>query len=41
MKAAIYRRFSTDKKTEASIVDQVRGCQERAATDGHVVMRMF
>ena len=31
MRVSIYARYSSDKQREASIVDQVRLCEERAA----------
>jgi DNA invertase Pin-like site-specific DNA recombinase len=37
MTAAIYARFSTDKQSEASIADQFRVCEARAAADGLIV----
>jgi DNA invertase Pin-like site-specific DNA recombinase len=40
MKAAIYARFSTEKQSEASIVDQFRVCERIAERDGfQVVLR--
>lgn len=37
MTAAIYARFSTDKQSEASIADQFRVCEVRAAAEGVAV----
>jgi site-specific DNA recombinase len=41
MKAAIYSRFSTDKQTELSIVDQVRVCTEYASKQGWTISHRF
>lgn len=40
-KAAVYARFSTDKQTESSIVDQRRACAEYAARHGLEVVAHF
>ena len=34
MRVCIYARYSSDKQREASIEDQVRLCEERAAREG-------
>ncbi len=41
MRAAIYARFSTDKQTESSIVDQRRVCAEYAAREGLTITEQF
>jgi site-specific DNA recombinase len=41
MKVAIYARYSTDKQREASIEDQIRLCEERAAREGWRVVRRY
>ena len=38
---AIYARYSTDMQREASIEDQIRLCQERAAKDGYSVHNCY
>ena len=40
-RAAIYARYSSDKQREASIEDQVRLCEERAAREGWVVHERY
>lgn len=40
-KAAIYARYSSDKQREASIEDQVRLCEERAAREGWTVAQHY
>ncbi len=40
-KVAIYARFSSQMQREASIEDQVRLCQERAAREGWSVVEVF
>ena len=35
--AAIYARFSTDKQSEASLADQMRVCETRAAAEGWTI----
>ncbi|MEO0625242.1 MAG: recombinase family protein [Pseudomonadota bacterium] len=39
--AAIYARYSTDLQREASIEDQIRLCEERAALEGLTVMDRY
>jgi DNA invertase Pin-like site-specific DNA recombinase len=41
MRAAIYARYSSDKQREASIEDQVRLCEERAAREGWRVVKRY
>ena len=38
-KVAIYARYSSDQQREASIEDQIRLCQERAAREGWKVAK--
>ena len=38
---AIYARYSTDMQREASIEDQIRVCQERAAKEGYTVNNCY
>ncbi|WOS64637.1 recombinase family protein [Sinorhizobium fredii] len=40
-KVAIYARYSSDKQREASIEDQIRLCEERAAREGWTVTRRY
>jgi DNA invertase Pin-like site-specific DNA recombinase len=40
-RVAIYARYSSDKQREASIEDQVRLCQERAAREGWKVVKRY
>jgi site-specific DNA recombinase len=40
-KAAIYARYSSDKQREASIEDQVRLCEERAAREGWKIVQTY
>lgn len=40
-KVAIYARYSSDKQREASIEDQIRLCEERAAREGWSVARLY
>jgi site-specific DNA recombinase len=40
-KAAIYARYSSDKQREASIEDQVRLCEERAAREGWKIVQHY
>jgi len=40
-KAAIYARYSSSNQREASIEDQVRLCQERAAREGWTVTQVY
>jgi Resolvase, N terminal domain len=39
MRVSIYARYSSDKQREASIEDQVRLCEERAARAGWRVVK--
>ena len=41
MRVSIYARYSSDKQREASIVDQVRLCEERAAREGWRVVKRY
>src|SRR5215471_15566990 len=41
MRAAIYARFSTDKQSENSIVDQIRVCERLAERCGFEVVERF
>lgn len=40
-KVAIYARYSSDKQREASIEDQVRLCEERAAREGWKLVQTY
>ncbi|MEM9355583.1 MAG: recombinase family protein, partial [Pseudomonadota bacterium] len=40
-KVAIYARYSTDLQSEASIEDQIRLCQEKAAREGWQVVNCY
>ena len=40
-KAVIYARYSSDKQREASIEDQVRLCEERAAREGWKIVQHY
>ncbi len=40
-KVAIYARYSSDKQREASIEDQVRLCEERAAREGWKITKTY
>ena len=40
-KAALYARYSSDKQREASIEDQIRLCEERAAREGWTVHKSY
>jgi site-specific DNA recombinase len=41
MRVSIYSRYSSDKQREASIEDQVRLCEERAAREGWRVVKCY
>jgi DNA invertase Pin-like site-specific DNA recombinase len=41
MRVSIYARYSSDKQREASIEDQVRLCEERAAREGWRVVKRY
>ncbi len=41
MRAIIYARYSTDRQTESTILDQLRRCRETAATRGWTVAHEF
>ena len=41
MRVSIYARYSSDKQREASIEDQVRLCEERAAHEGWTVVKRY
>ena len=41
MRVAIYARFSSDNQSDASIEDQVRICQSRAAKEGWAIYNIF
>ena len=41
MRVSIYARYSSDKQREASIEDQVRLCEERAAREGWKVVKRY
>src|SRR3954468_10210295 len=41
MRVSIYARYSSDKQREASIDDQVRLCEERAAREGWRVVKRY
>jgi site-specific DNA recombinase len=41
MRVAIYARYSSDLQREASIEDQIRLCQERAAREGWKVVKQY
>lgn len=41
MNAAIYARYSTEKQNDASIEDQVRGCERLAASHGLTIVARF
>jgi site-specific DNA recombinase len=41
MRAAIYARYSSDNQRDASIEDQIRICQERAAREGWHVTEIY
>jgi DNA invertase Pin-like site-specific DNA recombinase len=41
MRVSIYARYSSDKQREASIEDQVRLCEERAAREGWRVVKHY
>ena len=41
MKAVIYARYSTDRQTESTILDQLRRCREAAAARGWTVSAEF
>src|SRR5262245_35141404 len=41
MRVSIYARYSSDKQREASIEDQVRLCEERAAREGWKVIKRY
>jgi DNA invertase Pin-like site-specific DNA recombinase len=40
-KVAIYARYSSDKQREASIEDQIRLCEERAAREGWEITQRY
>ncbi len=40
-RAVIYARYSTDQQRDASITDQVRLCQERAAAEGWRIIQVY
>ncbi|MES2847363.1 MAG: recombinase family protein, partial [Pseudomonadota bacterium] len=41
IRVALYARYSSDRQSDASIEDQVRVCQERAAREGWTVVQTF
>src|SRR5262245_44012042 len=41
MRVSVYARYSSDKQREASIEDQVRLCEERAAREGWRVVKRY
>lgn len=41
MRVAIYARYSSDKQREASIEDQIRLCEERAAREDWKVVQTY
>jgi site-specific DNA recombinase len=41
MKAAIYRRYSTDQQNESTLQDQLRICQERAEAEGWEIVEVY
>jgi site-specific DNA recombinase len=41
MRAVIYARYSTDHQREASIEDQIRGCERVAVSNGLTIVARF
>lgn len=41
MRAAIYARYSSDLQTDASIEDQIRIVEERAKTEGWIIVNRY
>src|SRR3990170_4723659 len=41
IRVALYARYSSDKQREASIEDQIRLCEERAAREGWNVIKHY